>query len=306
MPSKRFTGLLAPPHTPFDSAGELNLSVVERQAEHLAGIGVSGVFVGGSTGEGPSLTIEERHRLVERWVEVGPGAGLDVLVQVGTSSVVQSKELAAHAQKCGAAAVGCLPPFYLRPESVDSLVEYCAAVAAAAPALPFYYYHIPRLTFLELPMSEFLEQAGPRIPNLAGMKFTHQDMGQLMRCLALENGRYNILLGWDEGWLAGLGLGVQGAIGNTFNFAAPLYQRTRDFFEAGDLEAARREHRRALAMISTMWRRGHMVTVSKAVMALVGVDCGPPRLPLLPLGKETVNSLRTDLAQLGFFDWVSQ
>lgn len=299
MAGKRFSGLLAPPHTPFDSSGELNLAMVERQAEHLAGLGISGVFVAGSTGEGPSLSIEERQRLAQRWVDVGRDAGLDVLIQVGTSSVAQSKDLAADAQRIGAVGIGCLPPFYLKPESVEALVAYCGAVAAAAPDLPFYYYHIPRLTGLELPMTEFLEQGSEKIPNLAGMKFTHQDIGQLMRCVAIENGRFNMLLGWDEGWLAGLGIGVGGAIGNTFNFAAPLYRRVREHFEAGDMESARTEHRRALAMISALWKRGHMVSVSKAVMSLVGVDCGPPRLPLLPLSENALSEVRTDLEKLG-------
>jgi N-acetylneuraminate lyase len=277
---------------------------VDRQAEHLVSLGVGGVFVCGTTGEGPSLSIEERMRLAERWIDVGPQAGVDVLVQVGTSSVAQSKALAAHAQKIGALAIGCLPPFYQKPDSVDALVAYCAAVAAAAPGLPFYYYHIPRMTGLDLPMPEFLEKGSKRIPNLAGMKFTHQDMGQAMRCLALEDGRFNILLGWDEGWLAGLGIGIQGAIGSTFNFAAPIYRHVRESFEAGDLETARDGQRRALAMISTILRYGPMVAASKAVMSLVGVDCGPPRLPLLPLSDAARAGLQDDLAQIGFFQWA--
>jgi N-acetylneuraminate lyase len=279
--------------------------MVERQAEHFSRLGISGVFVTGSTGEGPSLTIDERQRLTQRWIEIGPRAGLDVLVQVGTSSVAQSKALAAHAQQIGAAAIGCLPPFYLKPDSADALVAYCAAVASAAPDLPFYYYHIPRLSGVDLPMPEFLEKGGKKIPNLAGMKFTYQDMGQAMRCLGLDDGRYNILLGWDEGFLAGLGIGIRGAIGNTFNFAAPLYRRVREFFEAGNLQAARDEQRRALAMIATIWRYGHMVTVSKAVMSLIGIDCGPPRLPLVPLGDNALASLRDDLDKLGFFQWAA-
>ena len=306
MPGKRFSGLLVPPHTPFDRSGELDLSQVERQAERFAANQVTGVFVAGSTGEGPSQTTEERQRLAERWIDVGTSAGLDVLVQVGTSSVAQSRDLAAHAQRIGAAGVGCLPAFYLKPDSVDALVAYCAAVASAAPELPFYYYHIPRLTFVDLPMAEFLEKGAKKIPNLAGMKFTHQDLGQAMRCMAVENGRFNILLGWDEGWLAGLGIGVQGAIGNTFNFAAPIYHRTRKFFEEGNLEAARAEHRRALAMISTLWRHGHMVTVSKAVMAMIGIECGPTRPPLLPLSDSPVAQLRSELEQIGFFDWIAR
>ena len=239
MPGKRFSGLIVPPHTPFDRSGELNLATVERQAERFAASHVTGVFVAGSTGEGPSQTIEERQRVAQRWIDVGKGAGLDVLVQVGTPSVAQSKALAAHAQQIGAAGIGCLPAFYLKPDSVDALVAYCAAVAAAAPELPFYYYHIPRLTFVDLSMVEFLEKGSKKIPNLAGMKFTHQELGQAMRCMAVESGRFNILLGWDEGWLAGLGIGIQGAIGNTFNFAAPIYHRTRKYFEEGNLEAAR-------------------------------------------------------------------
>ncbi len=214
----KLTGLVAAPHTPFKADGSLNLAVVEKQAEHLLRHGITGAFICGTTGEGHLLTLDERLRLCRRWAEVVRGATLKLIVHVGHNCLPDAQSLAAAAQKHGAWAIAALAPSYFKPRDLRALVDWCAAIAASAPSLPFYFYDIPGLTRVELSMPDFLTQAAARIPALTGIKFTNSDLAQLLACLRHSEGAFDILYGNDESLLAGLALGARGAVGSTYNY----------------------------------------------------------------------------------------
>ena len=297
------TGLIAPPFTAMNDDGSLNWSPIEKQAESLVANGVAGVFLCGTTGESVSLTVGERMQLAERW-KAAAGNSLKVLIHVGSASLVDCRTLAAHAQKIGATAVGCFAPFFFKPTNVADLVAFSAEVAAAAPGLPFYFYHIPSMTGVSLPLADFLRTAADRIPNLAGAKFTFENLMDFAECVRLDDGRYDILFGRDELMLAGLALGAQGAIGTTFNFAAPVFHRLIAAFERSDLVAARAEQARANAMIALFVRFGGL-PAGKAMMKMIGLDCGSPRLPLRPLSSARYAELQAELQRIGFAEFAS-
>src|SRR5436309_15547312 len=129
------TGLVAATHTPFHADGSLNLAVVEKQAAHLLANDVKFAFICGTTGESHSLTIDERRALAVRWMEVARGSELKVIVHVGTNCLPDARVLAAQAQSLGAAAMSALAPSYFKPRGVAALVDCCAEIASAAPAL---------------------------------------------------------------------------------------------------------------------------------------------------------------------------
>jgi N-acetylneuraminate lyase len=293
------TGLVPAVLTPFDAGGELNLAAVEPHARLLLGDGVSAVFVGGTTGESASLTVEERLRLAERWAEVAAGTPLRVVVHVGTNSVVDSRALASAAEATGVAAIATIAPNYFKPATPELLIEWCAQVAAAAPNTPFYFYDIPAMTGVRFPMPEFLEAAADRIPTLDGLKFTNPDLMAFQRLLRVRVGRFDVLWGTDEYLLAALALGGRGAVGSTYNFAAPVYHRMIAAFNAGDLPAARAEQYRAVDLIGLLFEHGFLAAAKEA-MRVRGVDLGPVRLPNANLTPERAASLRCGLDRLGF------
>jgi N-acetylneuraminate lyase len=303
MSFARIRGIVAATHTPFHASGSLNLSVVEAQAAHLARNDVRYAFVAGTTGECHSLTTGERCHLTERWMEVTRGSNLQVVVHVGGNCLIEAKALAAHAQEKGALAIAALAPSYFKPRTLELLVDCCAEVAAAAPALPFYYYDIPHMTGVPLPMGGFLAQARERVPTLAGLKFSNGDLLQLQCCVRVAEDSLDVLFGFDELLLPALALGVNGAVGSTYNFAAPLYHRLMKAFSTGDLPAARAEQLRSVALVEILNRHGFM-GATKAVMKMTGVDVGPARLPNATLSNAQTQSLRSDLEQVGFFDWI--
>lgn len=282
LKSCHFTGLIAATHTPMAGDGSLNLDAVERQAAHLLAHQITAAFICGSTGECHSLAVEERLQMARRWSEVTRGTPLKLIVHVGHNALPEAQALAADAARRGAHAIAALAPNYFKPATVADLVDFCAAVAAAAPEVPFYFYDIPALTGVSLSMPEFIEQARTRIPNFAGLKFTNPDHVSLQRCLAVAGGALDILYGNDEMLLAALAFGVRGAVGSTYNLIAPIFHRLLRAFDRGDLAGARAEQLWTVEFVRICDRFGYL-RAAKAAMSLVGVECGPVRRPLRPL-----------------------
>lgn len=297
----RLRGLVAATYTPFKADRSLDRAAVPPLVERLVSEGVDGLYVCGSTGEGVSLSTPERKQVTEAFIAAAAHR-VPVVVQVGHNSLAEACELAAHAQAAGAAATSAMPPSYFKPGSTAMLVECCAEIAAAAPELPFYYYHIPVMTGVGLPMVEFLRHAAERIPNLAGLKYTANTLHEYQECVALDGGRFDVLYGFDELLLPALAVGAAGAVGSTFNIAAPLYRRVIDCFARGDIEAAREAQLKAVTMITTIARHPFHPAM-KTILGWLGTPCGNCRPPLPDVSPGDLASLRTALEEIGFFEW---
>ncbi len=291
--------LIAAPFTPMNADGSLNLDVVRDQAKYLVASGVRGVFVGGTSGEGQSLTVGERQSLAEAWAADALRSELEFFVHVGHNCQRDCVCLAEQAQSLGADAIALHAPTCARQQSLNDLIEYCTPIAAAATSLPFYLYDMPKITGVQISSAAFLANAKPRIPSLAGIKYTNPDCVTVQECIQSGGGEYDILWGCDEALLAALALGVSGAVGSTYNFAAPLYLRILKAVEANDWELARLEQARAVSMVRIFEQFGTLAAL-KFAMRLVGVDCGPVRAPLRNLTAADERQLRDDLEQIRF------
>jgi N-acetylneuraminate lyase len=169
--------------------------------------------------------------------------------------------------------------------------------------LPFYFYDIPGFTGVQFSMPEFLGVAAERIPTLAGIKFTNPDLMAYQQCLRAGTGEFDIPWGVDESLLAALALGAVGAVGSSYNFAAPIYRRLIAAYLRGDWATALDEQYRSVQLIALLADFGYL-GAAKAVMGLLGVDVGPARLPNTNLAPDQHSRLREGLEGLGFFDWV--
>lgn len=298
-PCTRLNGLVAATHTPFDASGALNLQRVEQQATHLLNQGVHHVFIGGTTGECTSLTQDERRRLTKRWMEVARDTPIQVLVHVGSNCLDDARELATQAAHLGAAGISAFAPSYFKPGTLADLVDWCEQLAAAAPATPFHYYHIPPLTGVNFPMSAFLIQAADRISNLRGIKFSHSDLTDFQRCVDFANGAYDLSWGIDESLAGAIAMGARSAVGSSYNFAAPISLRLMQAFAAGDLLTVRREQARSAQVIAALASHGYLAA-SKLVMAWQGVDVGKMRPPHRNLTPTQESALRQELERLEF------
>ena len=299
-------GLIAAPFTPMDESGNLKLSAIASYYTFLKQNGIKGAFICGSTGEGVSLTFAEKKAVAEAWAACTRGdQDFKVMTLLGGTSIADCKELAIHAQSIGLYAVSFTAPFYFKPATAAVLAECCAEIAAVVPELPFYYYHIPVLNGVNIPMFDLLKAADGKIPNFAGVKYTHEDFMDFLSCLQFKGGKYDMLWGRDENMLPALALGAKGAVGSTFNYAAPLYHDLISAYSENDLIKARHLQQQSIDMIRLLGKYGGIAT-GKAFMKAVGVDCGEFRLPVKNMSQADWVLFNKDLEHISFSDYQSK
>jgi N-acetylneuraminate lyase len=294
---QKLTGLIAAPHTPFDKNGAVNLPVIDQIATHLITQGVKGVYICGTTGEGLNCSVAERKAVLERWVLAAQGK-LSITVHTGALSIVDSVALTEHADTQDIFATSIIAPCFFKPGSIDELVAYCAKIAAAAPSKAFYYYH-SGMSGVMFDMEQFLLKADKVIPNLAGIKFNHGDLYEFQRCMRVCDGKFDIPFGVDEFLPGGLGVGAIGAVGSTYNYAAPLYLDIIAAFNKGDQETVAALMDKVIALIRPLVEFGG-VAAGKAAMLLHGIDVGDPRLPVRALSAEEKAAVVEQMKAAGF------
>lgn len=302
----RFQGLIAAPFTPMHADGSLHLELIPRYHAFLKQNGVRGAFICGSTGEGVSLSVHEKKQVIDAW---GACASDDddfaVMPLVGGTSITECRDLARHAGAAGMDAISFTAPFYFKPADARALADCCMAIGDAVPDMPFYYYHIPVLTGVGTPMIDLLRAIHGRMPTFEGIKYTHEDFMDYLSCMHFEGGSYNMLWGRDENMLPALSLGAPGAVGSTYNYAAPLYLDLMAAHASGDLASARLLQQQSIDMIRLLGKYGGIAT-GKAFMRLVGMDCGGFRLPVRNMSEDQYVSFASDAERVGFHSFCSK
>ena len=306
MKIEHLAGLIAAPFTPMNKDGSLNLSLIPIYYDMLKSNGVTGAFICGSTGEGASLTVPEKRQVAEAWAHCTKlDPSFKIITLVGGTSLQECTELAQHAAETGLHAVAMTAPYYFKPANTDVLAEICESVANSVANLPFYYYHIPVLTGVHLPMIDLIKKLDGRVTNFAGIKYTHEDFMDFLSCIQFKNSKYDMLWGRDECFLSALVLGAKGGVGSTFNYAAPLYLDLIDAYNRGDHEAARGRQHESINMISLLGKYGGIAT-GKAYMKMIGLDCGDFRLPVRNMGLSQFELFKRDVAQINFQSYCSR
>ncbi|MEM9365770.1 MAG: dihydrodipicolinate synthase family protein [Planctomycetota bacterium] len=298
----KLSGLVAATYTPLTEEGCVNTAVIPALTDHLIGEGIQGLYVCGTTGEGMSLSTEERKTVAEAYVDACGGRA-PVIVQVGHNSLAEAKRLAEHAGEIGADLISATCPSYFKLDDVVAIVECMAEVAGGCPDIPFYYYHIPALTGSSIDLVTFLQLASERISNLAGLKYTDTKLYEFQECLELDGGRFDVVWGCDEMLLGALATGANAAIGSTYNVAAPLYTKLISAFLAADLSEARRLQSLSVKMIR-MLNQFPFHAAMKAVLGIKGFDLGRCRLPQGGLTLDQTQTLQSELQTMGFFQWA--
>lgn len=302
MTYEKLSCLIAATFTPFTRSGEVNLDLVPALVANLRRNGVHGAFICGTTGESSSLLLEEKTQLVEAYAPY-QAPDFKVMVMLAGTNQREAIQLAKTALDNSLYGVAVTASYYFRPATVSQLVDYLEPIAQAAFPSPFYFYHIPLLTRVELSMLDLLAAVSDRIPNFAGIKYTHNDLMEFNRCLRFQQGRFDILWGWDELFLAGLSMGAKGAVGSTYNFAAPLYHAIRKAFDERDFENALHLQEKSIDFISLYGKYGGPAA-GKAILKFCGLDCGSFRSPIKALSQEQENAFINELTDLGFFSFI--
>ena len=293
METEKNEGLYAAVVTPMNKNGEVNISAIEKYANFLDNKKLQGVFICGSTGESLLLDTEERKRVAEAWMK--HKGDLKVMVHVGSTSSKIAGTLANHAQEIGADVVSAMGPPFLPPRGVNELVHFNQTIAENAPYTPFYYYHVPSVSNVSVDMIQFLKEGRKAIHSLRGVKFTSYNLMEEQECIALDNNYFDILHGHDELFLQGMSIGARGGIGTSFNVTSLLFHKIIQAFDSDNISEAACLQAEANAFIRLMLNYENSIVSIKAILNIMGIECGPCRLPLRNLSIVEMKKLEVDL-----------
>jgi 4-hydroxy-tetrahydrodipicolinate synthase len=206
----RLTGILPPMVTPLDAQERVDEEGLGRQVERLLGAGVHGIYLLGSTGEGPALRDEEKRRAIHATLRQVAGR-VPVVVGCMASSTRRAIDNVAVAAELGAAAVAVTPPHYYTNASETELLAHYRAVAAST-ALPVLIYNIPQTT--KVMISAETVRAIAEIENVVGLKDSSGDWSQALKLLIYlrDDPGFSILFGAAQVAVPALLFGAEGAV----------------------------------------------------------------------------------------------
>jgi N-acetylneuraminate lyase len=263
--------------------------------QYLLDKGVDGLFVGGTTGEGIYMTDADRKKVLETVIEQVKGR-IPVIAHVGAVASGAAFDLTRHAAEHGAAGVSSiLPPLYT---NWNALYRYFERISVSAPDLPLLIYLLmPNYDATGL-MRELLS-----IPTIAGGKYTGPNMYEMRQIINLRKESWSIWSGMDEQCVYATMMGASGAIGSTLNIMPGAFRRIREFVHAGDHTSAQDLQNRANQVIEIMIANSYQPSL-KEVLTTLGIPCGEPNLPYLPLTDVQRKNLHEGLAKTDFAELV--
>ncbi|XP_046997973.1 N-acetylneuraminate lyase-like isoform X1 [Schistocerca americana] len=296
-----FQGLMSPVLTPFkrDSAQSVNLDIIPKYAKYLSDVGINAVLVNGTSGEGMSMTVDERKAVTKAWVDAAKTTKQVVMVQVGGACMKDVLHMAKHCEDLGVSGLLCLPELFNRPASIQDLVRYLKEVGKAAPKTPLLYYHLPAYTGVNFSVPNFLEAALKEIPTFAGAKYTNTNIEEAIQCLLVNNGDVSVFLGCDQVLAGAATLGYNSTIATTLNMLPGPAQKIFESIKKGDAHEAHKQQMILNQAIKAMTRYGVWVPAMKAAMNLMTpIDVGEPRPPLVGYSEQEKKQLKEELKSL--------
>jgi len=289
----QFGGLITAMVTPFDADGRVELGTAQKIAAWLLDNGSEGLVVTGTTGEGPTLTDQEKAAVWRAVVEAVGDRG-SVIAGSGTNDTAHSIHLTQQAEKAGCDAALVVTPYYNRPPQ-SGLVAHFQAVARAT-TLPILLYDIPVRTGRKIDHNTLLTLA--ETPNIVGVKDAAGDVQGAARLVAKAPEGFEVYCGNDADTLPWLSVGAAGVISVASHVAGPKMAEMIAAYRAGDPERARRLNAELIGVYDVMSVTANPIPV-KAAMELAGHPAGPPRLPLPEATPDEVARIREVLRSAG-------
>ena len=289
-----FKGIFPAIITPMTREGKLNEAVFREVMEFNIRAGVHGFWIAGGTGESVMLDDEENQRLATAAADQNRGRVANIM-HVGTPTTKRSAQLAEHAAQAGVEAICCVPPFfYTRTD--DEIVEHYRVVAAAAD-LPLFVYNLPHMTGVEITV-DLMGRIRDRVPQLKGLKHSSPNFPNVG---AFARMGLTCFIGSSALMLPALTVGAVGCVDGPPIIAPECWVEIWNAYRKGEVDRAEAAQRKAIDVISlAVGIGGRFHAILKVVLShRLGVDCGSPRPPGLPLSEEQRRQVIDQADQLG-------
>ncbi|MGH2711117.1 MAG: 4-hydroxy-tetrahydrodipicolinate synthase [Actinomycetota bacterium] len=280
--------------TPFkENDSSLNLERAQEIAAWLLDNGSDALVIAGTTGEGATLSDQEKIDLFRATVEAAKGKG-KIIAGTGTYDTAHSVHLTEEAERAGVDGVLVVAPYYNKPPQTG-LYEHFKTVAAATK-LPVILYNIPGRTAIQISNETLLKLA--EIDNIKGVKDATGDFTLASELIAAAPGDFELISGDDVATFALVCLGGTGVISVTSHVAGIQMSEMVALAEKGDIDGARKIHSSLLPLYRALFITSSPIPV-KAAMGLIGQPVGPPRLPLVPATQDEIAAVKKALEESG-------
>lgn len=299
-PARHLTGILPPLVTPLSGPDQLDVAGLERLIEHVLAGGVQGLFILGTTGEGPALSYRLRRELIERTLRQ-VDERVPVLVGITDTATKEMTSLAVYAAERGAEALVLAPPYYF-PNNQVELLEYFRSAARALPA-PVFLYNMPSHTKTQIEM-DTVRRAFDE-PNIAGIKDSSGNMVYFHQLVALaaQHGGRPAFMGPEELLGESVLFGGSGGVSGGANLFPGLYVALFEAAQGGNLARVRQLHDLVMKISGSLYQVGSygsgFLKNLKCALALRGLCAGglaDPAQSFAGADVERVRKLLDDIA----------
>jgi dihydrodipicolinate synthase/N-acetylneuraminate lyase len=290
----RLRGVICAMVTPMNESADLDLTATAEMIRFLAEYDVDGVFISGTTGEGPLLSLDERKRLVDCAVEAAQGQ-IATLFHVGCQNTRDAVKLTRYAVSVGVDAITAITPYFYSL-SDEEIVAHYLAIAEAEPDIPLLLYCFPGNAKNDITPKVFARICA-QAPNVVGIKYSGSDFGRIKDYIRVGGPSCMVYTGDDRLLLAALRAGGSGPVSGCAGICPQLYRNLYDAFLANrsaEAEKCQETVRKLAAAVGY-----GQVALIKNALHMRGLRTGPVRGPLGESSAVRLRQLRDHLAELG-------
>ena len=278
----------------FDN-GDIDFEGFKRQVQRMIDGGVQALLVNGTTGETATITIEDEFKLLDLTLELAKGTGVKVICGAGSNDTQTALKKARYAKEKGADAILVVTPYYNKT-SQRGLIQHYTTIADAVD-IPMILYNVPGRTGTNIQPATAVKIA-KSVDNIVAIKEASGDIGQVATLAALADGCLDIYSGNDDQIVPVLSLGGKGVISVLSNVAPDAAHDICEKYFEGDVKGSAELQLKALPLIDQLFCEVNPIPVKKA-MQLMGIDCGPLRMPLTEISPEHEKNLAQAMKDFG-------
>ncbi|ALP91479.1 dihydrodipicolinate synthase family protein [Clostridium butyricum] len=276
---KAFKGVIPAVLTVFDKEENIDEVGMRQLVSFLIDKGVNGLYLTGSTGEGFTMTSEERKKVVEIVIDETAGR-VPVVVHVGAIGTKISIDLAKHAESVGADGISSVPPFYWKFNE-NQIIKYYEDIANSC-SIPMIVYNVPLVGLLGMNAIKRLA----KIENVKGIKYTALSQYEITQIKDEVGEEFLVYSGADEMAMSGLIAGADGIVGSFYNIMPELFINIYDAVKNKDLDEAQRLQKQAVELIMYALQLPSFYAGMKVILKWMGINAGYCRRPFENLTEE--------------------
>lgn len=273
--------------TPFNNEGKIDYEKTEKLVEYLLENGTDGLVVAGTTGESPTLKVEEQVELFRHVVKFVNGR-VPVIAGTGSNDTQHAITTTRLTNDTGVDGIMLVTPYYNKPNQ-RSIYAHFKAIAEVTD-LPIMLYNVPGRTVVRIDPDTILQLS--QLDNVVALKDATGDLDSMAEVIERTSDDFMVYCGDDSLTLPSLAIGADGIISVASHIIGNEMKEMIQLFEAGEVQKAAQLHRKLVPIMNGIFMTPSPTAV-KAALNMKGIEVGSTRLPLVDLTEDELEKLST-------------